>query len=82
MEYIIAIELLCACQAIDFHRPLRSTKALEAVYKTVRDMVPYYETDRPHYKDIEVVAKLLHENKIWEAVKSFINEPDMISNHC
>lgn len=33
---VIAIELLAACQAIEFLRPLKSTKPLENVYNLVR----------------------------------------------
>lgn len=39
VERIIAIELLAACQAIEFLRPLRTTKPLEAVYSLVRTLV-------------------------------------------
>lgn len=39
VERVIAIELLAACQAIEFLRPLKSTKPLEAVYALVRDVV-------------------------------------------
>lgn len=40
VEQVVAIELLCACQALDFHRPLTSTPPLEEVYKTVRQIIP------------------------------------------
>jgi len=36
---VLAIELLCACQAVEFLRPLKSTPPLEAVYKLVRGVV-------------------------------------------
>lgn len=39
VERIIAIELLCACQAIEFLRPLKTTAPLEALYKLVRMFV-------------------------------------------
>jgi histidine ammonia-lyase len=39
VERIIAIELLAACQAIEFLRPLRSTEPLESVYDLVRTLV-------------------------------------------
>lgn len=39
VERIIAIELLAACQAIEFLRPLRTTKPLEQVYQIVRQVV-------------------------------------------
>lgn len=38
-EKVIAIELLAACQAIEFLRPLKSTKPLEGVYNVVRTVV-------------------------------------------
>lgn len=40
VEYVIAIELLCACQGIDFRRPLKTTDTLEKVYDLVRAVVP------------------------------------------
>ena len=36
---MIAIELLAACQAIEFLRPLKTTQPLEEVYKLVRNVV-------------------------------------------
>lgn len=38
---MISIELLAACQAIEFLRPLRSTEPLEEVYKLVRTVAKY-----------------------------------------
>lgn len=39
VEHVIAIELLAACQAIEFLRPLSTTAPLEQVYATVRNVV-------------------------------------------
>lgn len=39
VEKVIAIELLAACQAIEFLRPLKTTEPLEAVYNLVRSLV-------------------------------------------
>ena len=36
---VIAIELLAACQAIEFLRPLKTTQPLEEVCKLVRNVV-------------------------------------------
>lgn len=41
VEKVIAIELMAACQAMEFLRPLRSTKPLESVYSLVRGVVRY-----------------------------------------
>ena len=36
---VIAIELLAACQAIEFLRPMKTTQPLEEVYRLVRAVV-------------------------------------------
>jgi len=43
---IVAIELLAACQGLEFRRPVRSSKALESAVDLVRARVPRYEQDR------------------------------------
>ena len=44
---VLAIELLAACQALEFRRPLRSSPPLEAVHALVRTRVPTHGHDRP-----------------------------------
>jgi histidine ammonia-lyase len=43
---VIATELVCAVQGLEFHRPLRTTDALEAAAARVRERVPRVEEDR------------------------------------
>lgn len=73
-ETCVAIELLCAVQALDLLRPLTTTRPLEAVYKLVRSVVPKWESDRFMAPDIEAAAKLLREGKVWETVLPWIPE--------
>ena len=56
MEKVVAIELLCAAQGIDFRRPLRAGVGVEAAFVIVRDIVPKLEEDRPLAADIDAVA--------------------------
>jgi len=56
---ILAIELLAASQALEFHRPLETSSPLEAVHRRVRAGVPVYDDDRPLGPDIESVAELV-----------------------
>jgi histidine ammonia-lyase len=44
--HVIATELVCAVQGLEFHRPLRTTPALEAAAARVREVVPRVEEDR------------------------------------
>lgn len=47
VEKILSIELLCASQAKDYHHPLRSTPALEAIHAHIRQLIPHIEVDQP-----------------------------------
>src|SRR3546814_7964048 len=51
---VIGIELLAACQGIDFHAPLKSSDAIEAAHKHLRAAVPMLEDDRHFHPDMEI----------------------------
>lgn len=50
---VLAIEWLCAAQAIEFHRPLRSSVAVEKAHELLRTVVPAWEDDRYLHPDLE-----------------------------
>jgi histidine ammonia-lyase len=54
---IIAIELLAACQGIEFRLPLKTSPKLTSVYQQLREFVPFYEEDRPFHDDISWVSQ-------------------------
>jgi histidine ammonia-lyase len=56
---VIAVELLCACQAIDLLAPLMTSRALQQVHARVRSIVPPLAGDRPPAPDIEAISKLI-----------------------
>ncbi|WP_058535308.1 histidine ammonia-lyase [Legionella saoudiensis] len=59
---ILAIEMLAACQGIEFHKPLKTSPLLEDVYNTVRAEVAPYDYDRYFAPDIAAVKEMiLHE---------------------
>ncbi|MFH5924004.1 histidine ammonia-lyase [Roseomonas xinghualingensis] len=60
---ILAIELLAAAQAIEFHRPLRSSEALEAAHGMVRGVAAPWDADRFMAPDIAAVAGLVSEGR-------------------
>lgn len=61
---VLAMEIMCACQAID----LRGNKGLgdgtAPVYKEVRKLVPMLKEDRPLYEDINKCESLIINNKL------------------
>ena len=58
---IVAIEVLAACQGIEFRRPLRSSEPLEAAHALVRGRVPKYDQDRYFAPDIVAADQLIAE---------------------
>jgi histidine ammonia-lyase len=56
---VLAIEILCACQAIDLLAPLETSDALRPAHQAVRAVAPRLTGDRPPAPDIEAVAELI-----------------------
>ena len=67
-EQVLAIEILAACQGLDFHSPLKSSAALEAARRLVRRTVPRLVADRVLAEDIRRMVDLLRSRKILDAV--------------
>jgi histidine ammonia-lyase len=67
---ILAIELLCACQALEFLKPLETSKALRAVQERVRACVADYGRDRVLAPEIESVAELVRRGELSDAAAS------------
>ncbi len=63
VERIVAIELMCAAQAVEFRRPLRSSPVLEEVIQTVRSIAPRLEQDRALAPEMESLAKAVREGR-------------------
>jgi len=68
VERVLAIELLAACQAIDFLRPLRSTVPIESVHSLVRGVVPFLEKDRYMAPDMHIAFRLVRTGAVLRAV--------------
>lgn len=71
LEYIMAIELLSACQAIEFRRPLKSSALLEFAHDHVRELVAFAEEDRIFADDINKVAGIIKDFSFVEELNAF-----------
>ncbi|MBO3698045.1 histidine ammonia-lyase [Roseivirga sp. E12] len=69
LEHILAIELLCAAQAFDFRRPLKSGEVLEACHAHTRSKIDHAEVDRIFSKDIEKAHKIIESRAFLEICK-------------
>jgi histidine ammonia-lyase len=61
VERLLAIEWMCAAQALDFRRPARSSEAIEAAHAAYRQVVPRLTDDRIVSTDIEATIAFLKE---------------------
>jgi histidine ammonia-lyase len=67
LKAVLAIELLCACQALDLRKPLETSVPLQSVLARVREDVPPMWEDRIIATDIEKVAALIEAGEIERA---------------
>jgi histidine ammonia-lyase len=67
---VLAVELLAACEAVEFHRPLRSSAGLEAAVALVRQQVPNHGQDRVVGPEIEALAGLLASGELVAAAEA------------
>ena len=65
---VVAVEILCACQAIDLLSPLTTSPLLERVHATVRRSVPALTIDRSPAPDIEAISALIANASLFAAI--------------
>ena len=68
-RYVLAVELLCACQAIDLLAPLDTSAPLARVHAAVRAVVPPLVEDRPPAPDLEAIARMIADGRVEAAVR-------------
>jgi histidine ammonia-lyase len=62
--HVVAIELVCACQGVEFHRPLQTTPVLEAALAAVRTRVARLEQDRSLSAEVTALAGALRRGEL------------------
>jgi histidine ammonia-lyase len=62
--HVVAIELVCACQGVEFHRPLQTTVPLEAALAAVRKRVARLEQDRSLSAEVIALAHALRSGEL------------------
>ena len=65
-QYVMAIEILCAAQALDFREPLPKKSRLAKIHDVVRSHVAHFEKSRVLAEDIEELYGLVHDGRLLE----------------
>jgi histidine ammonia-lyase len=76
-RHILAIELLAAAEGIEFHRPLKTSQALEAAHAKLRARVPRIAEDRFFAPAIEAAASLIEERAFETLVSANLKLPSL-----
>jgi histidine ammonia-lyase len=64
VRYVLAIELMCAAQGIDYRRPLKPGRGVALVHAAVRKLVAPLERDRVFSGDIERLAAAIMNDEL------------------
>ena len=71
VERILAIEIMYACQGLEFRRPKQTSPYLEQVFAAVRQVCPKLEDDRLIGDDINNIIDLLQTDSFQELIMKF-----------
>jgi len=79
-ETVVAIELLCAAQAIDFRRRTlpegaRLGQGTQVAYDLVRGAVRFWDHDHVLAPDIEAVRRMVADGTLMDAVQAVVGDP-------
>ena len=83
LRSVVAIELLCACQALEIRAELMDgdldellSPATRAAFRAIRSVVPGLGPDRVMYHDIEAVEGIVSEGTALKAVEAVVGGED------
>src|SRR2546421_3404810 len=60
-EHMTAIELICAAEGLEYRKPLRPGRGVEAAYNTVRQNVVRLTADRSMSGDIQLITSAIQQ---------------------
>jgi histidine ammonia-lyase len=66
---VVAIELLCGAQGLEFRESLRPGKGVAAAHDFIRESVPPLESDRPQTPDIEKLSDVVRDGSLVSRVE-------------
>lgn len=69
---VVAVEALCAAQALDLRRPMEPAAGTGAARSAVRERIPFLEQDRTVSEDIELVEATVRDGALTSAVEDMV----------
>ncbi|KKQ24231.1 MAG: Histidine ammonia-lyase [Candidatus Roizmanbacteria bacterium GW2011_GWC2_37_13] len=72
--YVLAIELMLGCQALDFKKGKKPGLGVFVAYKLIRETVPYIKKDSIMYPMVKEIFELIKSEKIVQTVENSIGK--------
>jgi histidine ammonia-lyase len=70
VEYVLAVELLSASQALDFRHPLKPGYGVLTAHQFLRERIPHADRDYEVRNDLEICVGLLRKGELTNEVES------------
>jgi histidine ammonia-lyase len=75
-ETVVAMEALCAAQALELRRPLRPAAGTEAAMKTIRTAIPFLTEDRALKPDVDAAVEAVQSGELLAKVEEALGPLD------
>jgi histidine ammonia-lyase len=75
-SFVVAIELLCAAQGLDFRKPLKAGAGAEAAYELIRSRIEHLADDRILHSDINTAREMILSGEVLETVEKRVGKLD------
>jgi len=72
VEHILAMELLCATQGLEYLLPLKPGIGIQEVFRVVREKVPPIKEDRRFGEDIKEIRLLIESGELLKRVEKVV----------
>jgi histidine ammonia-lyase len=63
-ETVLAIEFMCSTQGLEFLRPLKAGRGVEAAFAEVRRVIPFAQADRLFHHDVQTALELVRSERL------------------
>jgi histidine ammonia-lyase len=71
-QAVLGIEFMAGAQAVDFRKPIKTGKGIQAAASIIRKYVDHLEEDRPLFDDINKLKEVVESGEILEAVEKAV----------
>lgn len=76
LENVLAIELLCSTQGLEYRKPLNPSQGVQLVYNYVRKKIAPLDNDRDTSIDIASAKEIINDLDFYKLIHDFINDGD------